>query len=432
MKTNSRINKHTGKTIWYIISTILLVLLYTFVIVELVFKFTGQPVYLFGNRYDVVKTDSMSVKNEDPRVQEFLKDRNDQIQPFDLVVSKKTDKNTKFELYDKVLFNHPKFGTDCHRVVNIQYFGDSITTQGVSSFDDNLFKFDSNSSFIETSTLPFSKVEMIVYSKKPYDHNFHINCYQKSQDYNVESIKEGDMYISTLTFNNSSTAPIQLHITRYYPESVDFIKELKIYSVNGDITLNGSMIKQAEEPNHIFSFNPQQRLLIRGDKADFDSDDGWYTTNEIYSKVVDVVPKAGYFFAYLSSIWGMIMIIGIALIITITTYLCDKENKKEKAKVTEPTPNKTDVDNNIKLENKTETSQAKQETFAIPKKDMDVQSSQIQNKKVQRKPIDFSKNLVVKCQKCGIPMIKTEDNLYECPKCHQKYRIKVKNKNEQK
>ena len=50
--------------VWNVISWILILLFLFTVLIELIFKFTGRDVYLFGTRFDVVLTDSMSVKNK--------------------------------------------------------------------------------------------------------------------------------------------------------------------------------------------------------------------------------------------------------------------------------------------------------------------------------------------------------------------------------
>ena len=105
-----------------IISTIACILIFLFVGYELAVKFSHNSIYLFGVRSDVVLTDSMSYKNEDPEVQSFLQGRNDQLQVGDLTYSVKIDEKTELNVYDKVMFIHPDTGKmTTHRIVAIDH-----------------------------------------------------------------------------------------------------------------------------------------------------------------------------------------------------------------------------------------------------------------------------------------------------------------------
>ena len=66
------------------------------------------------------------------------------------------------------------------------------------------------------------------------------------------------------------------------------------------------------EEKQIKEINFKERYLIRGDKAK--TEDGWFERDRIYSKVELVIPKMGYVMRFLSSPWGTVMLVGLALI----------------------------------------------------------------------------------------------------------------------
>lgn len=87
---------------------------------QIAIKVTNNSIYLFGIRHDAVLTDSMSYKNEDPKVQEFLKGHDDQLYVGDLVYSNKVNMDTKLKVYDIVIFKHHDTGRQTiHRIVQI-------------------------------------------------------------------------------------------------------------------------------------------------------------------------------------------------------------------------------------------------------------------------------------------------------------------------
>lgn len=106
-----------GRTIWDVLSSIVIAILIVFVGTELILKFSGQTIYWGGMRVDVVLTDSMSVKNE--KYAAFLYGHDDQLQPYDLTYCRKIDENTDLQVYDIVIFDSPVFGPTIHRIVEI-------------------------------------------------------------------------------------------------------------------------------------------------------------------------------------------------------------------------------------------------------------------------------------------------------------------------
>ncbi len=101
-----------------IISNIVIWGVLLIVAIQLVNKFTGHTPYFFGYRHDVVLTDSMSEVNN--HHVDFLKGHDDQLQPFDYIISKKINDKTELNVYDIVVFNHPLFGETVHRIVDIK------------------------------------------------------------------------------------------------------------------------------------------------------------------------------------------------------------------------------------------------------------------------------------------------------------------------
>lgn len=101
-----------------IISNIVVLGVLLIVAIQLINKFTGHTPYFFGYRHDVVLTDSMSEVNKHHA--DFLEGHDDQLQPFDYIISKKINDKTELNVYDIVVFNHPIFGETVHRIVDIK------------------------------------------------------------------------------------------------------------------------------------------------------------------------------------------------------------------------------------------------------------------------------------------------------------------------
>lgn len=108
------------KRIGDIFTAVFIVLIFGFVTYGIVLRINNNDVYLFGYRTDVVLSDSMSYKNSDPKVQEFLKGHDDQFNKGDLIYSVKINTDTPIEVYDVVTFVNPTSGKlTTHRVVEI-------------------------------------------------------------------------------------------------------------------------------------------------------------------------------------------------------------------------------------------------------------------------------------------------------------------------
>ncbi len=192
--------KTKGKKALDIILTVLTGLIFLFVGYEIVIKFTGNSIYLFGYRIDAVESNSMSGVNQDPAVVSFLEGHNDQFSKGDLIYSVKIESNTPVNVYDTVLFINPasKLLTT-HRVV-------------------------------------------------------------------AKKVEKG--------------------ITKYQ---------------------------------------------IRADMANHESPDGWFTKDQLIAKKVGSTPWLGNIVRFLRSIYGMIMLIGLAVILILYTYFSNQDKNKKKA-----------------------------------------------------------------------------------------------------
>ena len=341
-KSNGR-----GKKIGRIIAYVLVASLFVFVGVELIYKITRRPFYLFNTRYDVVLTDSMSVKNE--KYEEFLKDTK-QIQAFDFVVSKRITDKTKLNVLDVVIFDNPNIGTDMHRIVDIDRRGDTFDLSNLEEEkigDITTFKFVSPSSqvYLEDAYI-YTDVEIVAYTQGEFDLNeYYFNVGVSSIEPKISSDKDSNGYYKNIiTYHRESMSPAKFSITKKNYEYNACFEYVKLSGGKNEILINNDIVKQADEDGK-YMFNVSERYLIRGDKAN--TDDGWYERKDLQSKVTNVIPKMGYSVRFLSSPWGTIMILGLCLIPIAYWLLFDKKKKdseqtdetKEEPKIEEATNN---------------------------------------------------------------------------------------------
>ena len=143
-----KFNKKT-KLILDIVSYVFVFLFFVAALASCILKFSGVKFNVFGSRYDVVLTDSMSEKNE--KYKEFLEGHDDQFNAFDVVKSEKIEKQSDIKLYDVVLYNDPNIGLNMHRIVNIVEDGkDTIkaTDSSIKTIGDySGISFDNFTSF---------------------------------------------------------------------------------------------------------------------------------------------------------------------------------------------------------------------------------------------------------------------------------------------
>lgn len=140
-ETQEKTNKHKkAKKVVNIIADILFYVVCALLVVVLICyfvdKFSGEETYpFFGFRGMVVKSNSMSFKNED--FKEFLKGHDEQFKKDDLIFTRKLKKGEELSVYDIVTFKSGNM-TVIHRIVEI-YEKDGVTyyvTRGDASPED--------------------------------------------------------------------------------------------------------------------------------------------------------------------------------------------------------------------------------------------------------------------------------------------------------
>ena len=132
--------------------------------------------------------------------------------------------------------------------------------------------------------------------------------------------------MNTITYTRDSESPASFSITKKSYDEGQYIQSLSLDAAKGDILLTPSSLDGNAEQKIVY--NPMQKYLIRGDKAK--TDDGWYARGDLLSKVIRVHPKLGYVTRFLSSGYGAIMLVGIALLIVLYLWYRDREKNKKK------------------------------------------------------------------------------------------------------
>ena len=315
--------RSTAWKVWNVISWILILVFLFVVLIELIFKFTGKDVYLFGNRFDVVLTDSMSKKNE--KYEKFLEGK-DQIQAFDLVMSKKVDEKTELNIYDVVLFNNPEIGTDMHRIVDKGIKGDEFAFSNVSVTKyrgEDVIHMREFTSKLVTSAMPFKDIDIVSYANQAYLHDYNFVLNSQTLEPSVVSKYEDGHFVNHIHLTRGNSVSRKLYLTRNNLGVNTYIASVFVTLFNGKTY--SFTAKDLKDDKIIY--NPVEKFEIRGDKAE--SSDGWYTRDDLISKVYFVVPWVGYPIRFLSSIPGIFLLILLALILLIFSYLWEKFKYRE-------------------------------------------------------------------------------------------------------
>ena len=329
-----KVNK---KKVLDIVSYVGVFVFFVFALICVIVRFNGSDFYLFDTRFDVVLTDSMSSKNEE--YLDFLEGHDDQIQRFDLVVSKKVKKPSDLKVYDVVVYKNRQIGTDMHRIVRLIDDGkDEITltkvTKDYSLLDYKGFSFSEVSSCLDSNEICVKSIEVKTFTTIEDDGN-HFNFHVLDEDF-TPTIKQERVeggFVNTYSIKRKSTTPGQIVIAHknVYDYSKEVISSISIKSSSGDILLTNDTELTTVEDNLYGEFNPTYKYEIRGDKSN--TSDGVYQFSEIYSKVTNVAPKLGYLFRFLGSIWGTIMFLTLGFAIIIYDIVANKVFKKQQASV---------------------------------------------------------------------------------------------------
>ena len=122
--------------LFYVVCALLVVVLVCF----FVDKFSGEETYpFFGFRGMIVQTDSMAIKN--PEFVDFLEGHDEQMEPGDLVFTRRLKKGEELKVYDIVTFKLGQM-TVIHRIVDI-YVEDGVTYYVTRGDSRELEKTDS-------------------------------------------------------------------------------------------------------------------------------------------------------------------------------------------------------------------------------------------------------------------------------------------------
>ncbi|MCR4879448.1 MAG: hypothetical protein K5906_00610 [Bacilli bacterium] len=328
---------------------LVLAIIYTIAIFAVVTKFTGGTIYLFNNRVDVILTDSMSTVNEHHA--EYLKDTK-QIQPFDMVVSTTINDQTELKEKDCVLFKNPdlKNETVVHRIVHIYEEGiafNVINATKTTFNNEDVFALDAISGKVTLEPTEYNSVTVNAYSKKESKYYYQILEGKNVKESKCETTKISDeIYKHTITYTRTSRAPYYLSILPATDEEI-YISSIVYgtYSL-GDFSFNASELVLDESNCYEKLFNSYYLYEIRADKSA--TSDGIFERSALISKVNTVIPKLGHVVHFIQSIPGLIMLVGLAVIITVASFLLDKKKKDEKAAIEEKPAEPKDNENSQK------------------------------------------------------------------------------------
>ena len=328
-------NKQKVKKILDIAAFVAFFLFFICSLLCLIARFNGARFSLFGNRYDVVLTNSMAEKN--PEHAEFLKDDNNQMKAFDLVISRELPAPEEIKTHDVVIYTDRYVGTNMHRVVDVDLsYYERVEFNGASQTTINGKSgvvLNDVASGITTNDISFKTMFFTTYSTLENIDNF--NIFSVSQLYTPEITRtpaENGGYYTTYKISKNSEAPGVLKISHraIYDYSKEYITEFHIDSKAGVIDVNmGDLLPSNEDSANLLAmFNKQFIYEIRGDAAK--TSDGWYSYDELQSIVVKCMPGMGYPIRFMGSIWGGLMFGLLGLLIIVADIIMNKLDKKEK------------------------------------------------------------------------------------------------------
>jgi len=322
----------------------LLVVIYSLAIFGIVNRFTGGVIYLGNTRFDIVLTDSMSSKNK--HYEEFLENTT-QIQAFDMVKSKKINDETELRVKDIVLFHNSTTNkTVVHRIVDIIEKGDKFkidTASKVLFHDIDTVRLDLNG-IIAMSELDFTSITIESYSESQVDPHFAIKVGSEEVDKAIEVEEIGNYYFYKTTFSRDNHTFIPSNI--YCPGDYDeYISKITYYSASkGELVFEANEFNNEESGVYEYLYNKYYLYEIRADKSN--TSDGTFKRSDIISKVDYVIPKMGHVVRFITSIPGVIMLVGIGVLISVASYFLSK-NKKDEPIIENKEPNPTEpVDEN--------------------------------------------------------------------------------------
>jgi len=319
---------------------LVLVLIYAVAIFGIVNKFNKETLFFFGNRVDIVLTDSMSVRNEHHA--DYLSDTT-QIQPFDMIVSSAINEDTELKEKDCVLFKNPNYNNEVvvHRIVHIYEEGISFKVNNASKTtfnNEDVFTLDLMTGEMVMASLDYKKITVTLYT--PSEYNMYCTIAQGKNNLDTTSVttkvSEG-VYKTEVSYERESSAPYKTFIAPAIDKDVYFSSVTYETSTSGTLSFSASELELEEDNSFKKYFNSYYLYEIRGDKSN--SSDGVFERKDLISKVNKVIPKLGHVTHFLQSIPGIIMLAGLTVIITVASFFLNK-----------PAKNKNKDDNSVKKE----------------------------------------------------------------------------------
>lgn len=342
------IMKSKKRRIFEITGYVVVGLFFTLAVVGLIIKFNKGTLYIFNNRADVVLSNSMSVKSE--KYKDFLEGHDNQIQKNDLVISSTIDSEENLNIYDIVLFNSPLLGTTMHRIVGKELYNkDSFSLDLVNTCNykgENVIQLpEVGSQITSDDTISFNEVKLVVYSPNQYSDGYSFVAQNNLMSTEVKTEEKEGFYKHTIIARRDSSAPTKFLLVHknYFSYEEDYIVNFSMNAARGEININANSITSTGETgSYYYETNWTYKYVIRGDANE--DDDGKFTIDSIYSKVHTTIPKVGAIIRYLSSIWGIVLLIGLSVIIVGTDFYLDRMKKKEQTKsdIAEETETKDD------------------------------------------------------------------------------------------
>lgn len=140
---NEKTKLHKISDIVSIVLGIILLLITAFGITS---KAVGKDFFVFGSRFDVVLTGSMSTLDDANKTYYEERGWNNRLQVDDLIISTKITADTEINEGDIVTYNNPAFGKVTHRIIKIYYRPDGEKLYRIRAdsvdYDDGNFTRD--------------------------------------------------------------------------------------------------------------------------------------------------------------------------------------------------------------------------------------------------------------------------------------------------
>lgn len=330
------------KKFFNILSYVGVSVFFLFALICAIAKFNGAKFALFGRRYDVVLTNSMSEKSE--KYKSFLEGHDDQFKAFDLAVSKKIKSPEDLHVYDVVIYKDRTIGTNMHRIVGIEedghdeirYLNSNVLTLG----DKTGICLTDVDSKVEFNDIAFQELELQVYTENLEEekhYNFSILDTAFTPTITYENSGSGKIVTYRVSKDSLGVGLMKISHSKYFDFSKEVILSLNVKSTAGEINSSHENVS-SDGSNLVGLYNQIYKYEIRGDKAE--NSDGYYHFDELEAKVIRNIKNGGYLIRFLNSIWGGVMFLSLGFLIILVQFLSRRAEKKANLAATDGTPTK--------------------------------------------------------------------------------------------